>query len=629
MAPRQAVNLDDVDVDFSGVTAPAPSTTRHTSSSASPLSVLDRLDAVESHTSTTHGSELARAYDPGMAGYVHQRYAQPRRRRATLFAPVPHTESHTQPAHSAAAAAAHTNVSRVHAPPRATQGDEMGERVMHKRPRVHDAPTTPSAELTALLSSGSAAGVSEHTEEKRTATLAAAEQEKEAACVGAYLHELRAFCHTQGSARSVASSRTSNTISKTETHARWPSVLRQGVPDIEPWDRWAFVLPRYDNMANMYDDTTTTTTTNHVGQYDSYAYTAMQRDAVGKEVSHRVRLPETYFARWQRRAAAAHVTECCDVSAPSRSTMQTSSSSAATATSAAASSSSNAANGHAHVVESSVQYSLKFKTKEELRAERRSRLAERHARERKAASASTVAALTRTEDNSNNNSTNNDSNEHGQFISRTTAHAHNRLSNKALVHGLLTRSVLNPLGAEGSVYAQYEQRFHDHQRRNHDRHVAALPHQLAKRAQDTVRRARERPVLRAYRIFPVFQPAHLGKLRHYANDQKLRGFILWVGRVDALVVLSGGESACRHMDRWIMQKMQWQHAQTRASRLCSLPLPDAQMFSFCLPPSASYSSASSKVTRVGEEGEKAGGVMIRLWAWAPRRIRSRRRKRCL
>ncbi|KAG8346407.1 putative pre mRNA processing factor 3 (PRP3) Protein of unknown function (DUF1115) [Trypanosoma vivax] len=161
-----------------------------------------------------------------------------------------------------------------------------------------------------------------------------------------------------------------------------------------------------------------------------------------------------------------------------------------------------------------------------------------------------------------------------------TASTQDRLSNRSLRYGLFGDSVLNPLGTDNKVFSQYQERFLNHQRRNHERHVAAIPHQIEKRKRDLQRHAEERPVLRAYRVYPVYSPAQLGKLRNFANDNLLRGFVLWACKCDAIIVLSGGEVAMRHVDRWIMEKMKWESSETRAMCLMTCPLPEASTFSF-------------------------------------------------
>nr|CCC92742.1 conserved hypothetical protein [Trypanosoma congolense IL3000] len=160
------------------------------------------------------------------------------------------------------------------------------------------------------------------------------------------------------------------------------------------------------------------------------------------------------------------------------------------------------------------------------------------------------------------------------------APSRDRVSNRSLCYNLFTDSVLNPLGTDNKVFLQYQERFLQHQRRNHERHVAAIPRQIEKRKQDTKRHAEERPVFRAYHIYPIYGPAHLGKLRNFANDGLLRGFILWICRCHAIVVLTGGEVAVRHLERWMLEKMVWESADTKAVRLMTCPLQDAATFSF-------------------------------------------------
>ncbi|CAD2221222.1 U4/U6 small nuclear ribonucleoprotein PRP3 [Angomonas deanei] len=197
----------------------------------------------------------------------------------------------------------------------------------------------------------------------------------------------------------------------------------------------------------------------------------------------------------------------------------------------------------------------KYKTKEQLREEKRARLLAKQQRLRE----EREAAKQRGEDTK----------------------SHTRLHSKSLTSSLFIAS--NPIAADTAVLDQYEQRFRDHQLQNHQRHMEALPHQIMKRRRDRLRHASETPSLRAYRVFPIPNPLLLAKLRTFANDNLLRGFVLYVGRSDALIVLSGGSTAMRHMERWILEKMHWERKDTTATRVCHIPLPDAQCISFHLP----------------------------------------------
>eukprot|EP00796_Vickermania_ingenoplastis_P010710 gene10710-7441_t len=156
-----------------------------------------------------------------------------------------------------------------------------------------------------------------------------------------------------------------------------------------------------------------------------------------------------------------------------------------------------------------------------------------------------------------------------------------RLSKRNLLEKrMVEQSVLNPLATDTVVLSQYAERFYEHQRMNFERHMAALPHQIAKRALDAKRHAEENPVLRCYRIFPVYSARHLGMLRNMANDNRLRGFFAWTAEVEAVVVLAGGEVAARHLDRWILHKTAWESDETTAVRVCSIRLQSAAQFSF-------------------------------------------------
>ncbi|ORC91194.1 uncharacterized protein TM35_000061990 [Trypanosoma theileri] len=212
-----------------------------------------------------------------------------------------------------------------------------------------------------------------------------------------------------------------------------------------------------------------------------------------------------------------------------------------------------------------------MKTREELRAERRERL--RKAKEERDR-AKRLAHQKQQQQQGQEEVTN------GDTLTSKSVTVKDRLSNSNLRYNLFSESVLNPLSTENKVFSQYQERFLEHQRRNHERHVAAIPHQIEKRKRNLHRHAEENPVFRAYRIFPIYTPAHLGKLRNFANDGLLRGFILWVCNCDALVVLTGGEVAVRHVERWILEKMQWESPETVAVRLMTSPLQDAATFSF-------------------------------------------------
>lgn len=286
-----------------------------------------------------------------------------------------------------------------------------------------------------------------------------------------------------------------------------------GVPDIEPWDRWTFPMRRYGTVQQLSVAPAASQSAIHAAKLDI--------------VSHPV-LADTYYTRHYQYAHLDHP-----------------------------------------VVPKT------YKTKEELRAERRERLKEKQLKaQQEKAKASTTAG------NAGGGVT--VASAAAPLDGRDTGLLHDRLSNRNLTLSLLSTSILNPLAADTKVRQQYELRFLEHQRRNHDRHVAALPNQIEKRAREVRRHATEQPLLRAYRIYPIYNAAHLGKLRNFANDQQLRGFILWVCECDAVVVLAGGEVAARHLNRWILQKMEWESDETTATLLFTVPLKDPATFSFHL-----------------------------------------------
>ncbi|RNF04183.1 U4/U6 small nuclear ribonucleoprotein PRP3 [Trypanosoma rangeli] len=234
------------------------------------------------------------------------------------------------------------------------------------------------------------------------------------------------------------------------------------------------------------------------------------------------------------------------------------------------------------------------KTREELRAERRERLrkakeerdrARRAARQEQPHEAANVAGVL-------------------PAASLGTT-AKDRLTNSNLRFNLFDESVMNPLSTENKIFSQYQERFFEHQRRNYERHVAAIPQQIEKRNRDLKRHAEEQPVFRAYRIFPIFTPAHLGKLRNFANDGLLRGFVLWICQCDALVVLAGGEVAVRHLERWILEKMRWDAPETTAVRLMTCPLQDAATFSFVSAKSRKRERQSAQTTKQAAEETRA------------------------
>ncbi|KEG10224.1 U4/U6 small nuclear ribonucleoprotein PRP3 [Trypanosoma grayi] len=238
------------------------------------------------------------------------------------------------------------------------------------------------------------------------------------------------------------------------------------------------------------------------------------------------------------------------------------------------------------------------KGRDELRAERRERLRkEKEERDRAKRAAQQQGLL-----------------QDGGTLTTTGAGAKDRLTNSNLRFNLFGDSVLNPLSTENKVYSQYQERFLEHQRRNHERHVAAIPQQIEKCKRDRIRHAEERPVIRAYRIYPIYSPAHLGKLRNFANDGLLRGFVLWVGGCDALVVLTGGEVALRHVERWVLEKMRWESPETTAVRLMTCPLHDAATFSFASSKSRKRrrlpTSTAAREAEEAEKGENEGAEHV-------------------
>nr|CAJ2466212.1 unnamed protein product [Leishmania braziliensis] len=479
---RKPLSIDDVAIDFSAIAASSGGAAA--TASAAPSAISSLLDTMavqqqgndgdardQSSGRLYRGVSDVRAFDPGLQG-VMQRYtsrtaaAGSAGRKKTLFGVQP--QAPPQPSSAAHAVEP--------APPPSLE--------------------TSQAALDFLVKA-----------QPHQQTSAAALRQR----CDAYLTQLRVFCHR---GRTVDGDGASNTRAEGPAttfpdggNAQTNSLLRQlfadGVPDIEPWDRWTSTMPRYGGGAPI--------------------------QAAQLNMVHHPVIPDTHYTQHY---------EYRDLEQP--------------------------------VIQ------REYKTKEELRAERRERLKAKQAKAQqdKAAAASGAGALPESSSSSNASM--------ALTSSAASRLLHDRLSTKSLALNLFGSSVLNPLATDTKVLQQYELRHLEHQRRNHDRHVAALPDQILKRARDQRRHAIEAPLLRAYRVFPIFSAAHLGKLRNFANDNLLRGFVLYVGGCDALIVLAGGEVAMRHLDRWILHKMAWEHPDTRAVRLCSVPLMDAESFSFHL-----------------------------------------------
>ncbi len=172
-----------------------------------------------------------------------------------------------------------------------------------------------------------------------------------------------------------------------------------------------------------------------------------------------------------------------------------------------------------------------MKTPEELRAERRERL-----RQKQAADAALKKASQGTETHKDKLS-----------LNRVTA-------------GQLSDYALNPLRADEKVREQVLERVTEHERRNYENHIAALPQQIAKKEVMAWRDATKNPTLQVFHVFPTNPEANdcVNRLRNYANEQdaRMRGFLLWTQRADLFIVLCGGEKPMRHVTRWI-QKMRW------------------------------------------------------------------------
>lgn len=512
---RKPLSIDDVTIDFSAVAASSGGAT-----SAAPGAVPSLLDMMATQQQDHDGDGSAqhrgggrryqgvsdvRAFDPSMQG-IMQRYTSraadaagsvgggPARRRKAVFGAQPQQQQHA----SAEDPAPQT--------PSAAHSVE---------------PVPPST----LETSQAALDFLVEAQQQQQTSAAAFRQRCDA-----YLTQLRAFCQrgrrTDGESAGNTHAEGPATAFPDGGNAQTNSLLRQlfadGVPDIEPWDRWTSTMPRYGNVSNSSGGGGA-----HLVVSPLTATVAQIRAAQLDLVHHPV-IPDTHYTQYY---------EYRDLEHP--------------------------------VIQK------EYKTTEERRAERRERLRAKQAKaQQKPVAASDAGAL--------HDATSSSSGPTTLASSAASRLLHDRLSTKNLALNLFGSSVLNPLATDTKVLEQYELRNLEHQRRNHDRHVAALPDQILKRARDQRRHATEAPLLRAYRVFPIFAAAHLGKLRNFANDNLLRGFVLYVADCDAVIVLAGGEVAARHLDRWIMHKMAWEHPDTRAVRLCSVPLMDAESFSFHL-----------------------------------------------
>lgn len=395
--------------------------------------------------------------------------------------------------------------------------------------------------------------------------------EEQAAQFFAYTTTITSSTSNTGSSRS-SSSTSAKPPTGEETSVEEKAVPRgglsllesywtNGIPDVEPWDRWVLTAPRYDRQALVMSSAslmwmreasgTPHTATMALATPSASSTAGMDMDGGGGPLKPRTATTLALTPPSRAMATKAGLDRLYfPYLAPSYYMTYYAS---------------HAAPGNGEGTSSSASTSLPPnlpKTKEERRAERKEKARLRQLEEKKKREAGI-----KVED---------------------------RLSNRNLLVNMLGNSVVNPLGAEIKILSQYEQRFLEHQRRNFERHMAALPHQIWKREKDAQRHAEERPVLRCYRIYPIPRPQHLGKLRNFANDQRLRGFIVWTAEIEAVVVLVGGEVAARHLDHWILNKMVWEYEHTRAERVCSIPLNHYQEFSFYAQQGASLLSGNSR-----------------------------------
>ncbi|CUE62047.1 membrane-associated protein, putative [Bodo saltans] len=182
-----------------------------------------------------------------------------------------------------------------------------------------------------------------------------------------------------------------------------------------------------------------------------------------------------------------------------------------------------------------------IKTKEEIRAERRKAAQEKLEAARKEAAAKKAVAS---------------SSSNGQ-----ETHHEDQLRWKNLTDASRVQQLINdPHALQETIEQQYRERYEKHMRENYNRHVEALPQQAAKKISDMWRKAEERPRIHVYRVQKARNVHCVNRLRNFANDSKLRGFFLWIAEEELLVVLAGGDVAMRHLDRWIVEKMEWHRA---------------------------------------------------------------------
>jgi hypothetical protein len=544
-AHRTPLNIDNVAIDFSSITA---SSTAATAAGASPSpttaavatavpGLLELLQQqAQQHDDGRQRVSDVRAFDPALQGVAQRQLnvaGAAVARRKKVFGGQPHVPPPS------------TETAKNTAEPHATsQRVEAGVVTPAKAQNTGDGVKDASAAQDAL-------DFLIHAQQKQQQSSSPSDLLRRR---DAYTQQLRVFCHrgrtqvvsknnnnnSSSSKNNGADTLTFPSTSSSHTNSLLTQLFADGVPDIEPWDRWTSAMPRYGELRHLV--------------VHPHSATPKQIHEAGLDLVHHPVIPDTHYTRhYQYRDLEQPVLQ------------------------------------------------KEYKTKDELRAERRERLREKQAKRKQERAAADSASISVADMGAENGSS-------ALTSLAASGILHDRLSIKNLALNLFASSVLNPLAADTIVLQQYELRDLAHQRRNHERHVAALPNQIQKRERDQVRFATEHPILRAYRVFPIYSPAHLGKLRHYANDNLLRGFVLYVADCDALVVLSGGEKAMRHLDHWILEKMAWEHHDTRATRLLTVPLMDAASFSFHMLPSSQSSSRAGGGGRVYKQGKLVEGA---------------------
>ena len=172
-------------------------------------------------------------------------------------------------------------------------------------------------------------------------------------------------------------------------------------------------------------------------------------------------------------------------------------------------------------------------------------------------------------------------NEHQQKVQSGEVEEQQKLTTKHLTTVLKDQFQANAVGTENKINEEKEQRILEHLKANHDAHMAALPHQIEKRERDLWNDAERDPSLCVFRLFPIREEMTLHTFAKFANDHKMRGFILHIAKRDAVIVMVGGPAPMRHVTNWITGRMQWREsADTKSALVYSTRVAYLDRFSF-------------------------------------------------